>query len=103
VGELVSRASAKEIDQAFEEYAEIGGFIYQGIQQQDEINVKAFTDATGRNLSLRERQEMVDAVVKGMRWTYLGTGMTHPNFLSTVEKIKPEAKARILAMAPAFC
>ena len=103
VDELAARASAKEIDQAFEEYAEIGGFIDQGIKQQSEFNVQAFIDATGKNLSHGERQEMVDAVVKGMRWTYLGTGMTHPNFLSTVEKIKPEAKAQILAMAPAFC
>jgi hypothetical protein len=38
-----------------------------------------------------------------MRWTYLGTGMTHPNFLETVEKIKPEARKDIEAMAPSFC
>jgi hypothetical protein len=29
--------------------------------------------------------------------------MTHPNFLSTVEQIKPEAKKQIQSMAPAFC
>ena len=46
---------------------------------------------------------MSDAVLKGMRWTYLGTGMTHPNFLATVEGIKPEARQQIEAMAPAFC
>ena len=46
---------------------------------------------------------MISAVLKGMRWTYLGTGMTHPNFLGTVEKIKPEARQQIEAMAPAFC
>jgi len=28
---------------------------------------------------------MANAVLKGMRWTYLGTVMTHPNFLATVE------------------
>ena len=46
----------------------------------------------GRRLSKSEREEMTNAVLKGMRWTYLGTGMTHPNFLATVEEIKPEAK-----------
>jgi hypothetical protein len=46
---------------------------------------------------------MTAAVLKGMRWTYLGTGMTHPNFLATVEKIKPEARKQIEEMAPAFC
>lgn len=43
------------------------------------------------------------ALIKGMRWTYLGTGMTHPNFLATVEAIKPAARKQIEAMAPAFC
>ena len=103
VEELAAKASEKEIDQGFQEYGEIGGFIDDGIKQQAEFDVEAFVDASGRKLSQSERQEMADAVLRGMRWTYLGTGMTHPNFLSTVEKIKPAARAQIEAMAPAFC
>jgi hypothetical protein len=103
VEDLAAKASEKEIDQAFEEYAAIGGFIDDGIKQQTEFDVEAFINATGRKLSKHERQEMTEAVLKGMRWTYLGTGMTHPNFLATVEQIKPEAKTQIEAMAPAFC
>ena len=93
----------KEIDQAFQEYAEIGAFLDNGIKQQTEFNVESFVNATGRNLSKSEREEMTAAVLKGMRWTYLGTGMTHPNFLATVEQIKPEARKQIEEMAPAFC
>jgi hypothetical protein len=59
--------------------------------------------ATGKKFSKAERQQVSDAVVKGMRWTYLGTGMTHPNFLETVEAIKPEARVQIEQMAPMFC
>jgi hypothetical protein len=103
VEELTAKASSKEIDQGFAEYAEIGGFIDDGIKQQAEFNIEAFEAATGRILSASERRDAIDAVVKGMRWTYLGTGMTHPNFLGTVEKIKPEARAQIEMMAPAFC
>src|SRR5439155_1313635 len=65
--------------------------------------VEGFVSATSRNLSKSQREEMTAAVLKGMRWTYLGTGMTHPNFLATVEKIKPEARKQIEEMAPAFC
>jgi hypothetical protein len=103
VEELAANASAKEIDQAFQEYAEIGGFIDEGIKQQTEFDVEAFITAIGRKLTKSERKEMSEAVLKGMRWTYLGTGMTHPSFLATVEQIKPEARAQIEAMAPAFC
>jgi hypothetical protein len=100
---VVKDATPKEIDQAFEEYAEIGMFLDNGIKQQTEFDVESFVNATGRNLSKSEREGMTAAVLKGMRWTYLGTGMTHPNFLATVEQIKPEARKQIEEMAPAFC
>jgi hypothetical protein len=103
VEELARGATAKEIDQAFAEYADIGGFLDNGIKQQTEFDVESFVQATGRSLSKSEHEAMTAAVLKGMRWTYLGTGMTHPNFLATVEEIKPEARKQIEEMAPAFC
>jgi hypothetical protein len=103
VEELAGKASEEEIDRAFEEYGKIGGFIDEGIKQQAEFDTEAFVRATGRKLGKSERREMTEAVTRGMRWTYLGTGMTHPNFLSTVEQIKPEARAQVEAMAQTFC
>jgi len=103
VGEIAGNATAQEIDQAFKEYGEIGAFLDQGIQQQAEFDVGNFLQATGRELSKSERETTKQAVLKGMRWTYLGTGMTHPNFLETVESIKPEARQQIEQMAPMFC
>ncbi|MGH7875886.1 MAG: hypothetical protein ACREQO_27155 [Candidatus Binatia bacterium] len=58
VEELAANALEKEIDQAFEEYAEIGAFLDQGIQQQTEFNVESFVQATGKNLSRSEREQM---------------------------------------------
>ena len=103
VESLAEAATEKEIDQAFQEYAEIGGFLDNGIKQQAEFDIESFVQASGRNLSKSEREAMTAAVLKGMRWTYLGTGMTHPNFLTTVEQISPEGKKQIEAMAPMFC
>jgi len=103
VESVVKSASPKEIDQAFKEYAEIGAFLDNGIKQQTEFDVESFVNATGRNLSKSEREAMTATVLKGMRWTYLGTGMTHPNFLTTVGQISPEGKKQIEAMAPMFC
>jgi hypothetical protein len=103
VESVASTASQDEIDQAFQEYAAIGEFLDQGIQQQAEFDVESFVKANGRQLSKSQRDEMTAAVLKGMRWTYLGTGMTHPNFLETVQSIKPEAREQIEQMAPMFC
>lgn len=103
VEEIVAGATSKQIDDAFKEYGEIGAFLDKGIQQQTEFDVESFVQATGRKLSKSEREQMSNAVLKGMRWTYLGTGMTHPNFLDTVQSIKPEAREQIEQMAPMFC
>jgi len=103
VESMAQQATQTEIDKAFEDYADIGMFLDNGINQQAEFNAECFIRATGRNLTASERGEMTKAMIKGMRWTYLGTGMTHPNFLATVEAIKPEARKQIEAMAPAFC
>jgi hypothetical protein len=103
VEEIASEATQKEIDDAFTEYAAIGAFLDRGLQHQAEFNVESFVEATGRKLSKSESEEVSAALLKGMRWTYLGTGMTHPNFLATVEEIKPEARTQIEQMAPAFC
>jgi hypothetical protein len=103
VESVASTASDDEIDQAFQEYGAIGEFLDQGIQQQAEFDVESFVNASGRPLSKSQRDEITAAVLKGMRWTYLGTGMTHPNFLETVQSIKPEARQQIEQMAPMFC
>ena len=103
VDALAEAAIEQEIEDAFQEYADIGGFLDNGIKQQTEFDVESFVQATGRKLSKSEREAMTAAVLKGMRWTYLGTGMTHPNFLATVEEISPEGKKQIEAMAPMFC
>ena len=102
VEELAANASESEIELAFKEYGEIGAFLDQGIQRQTEFDVESFIQASGRKLSRNEREQMSQAVLKGMRWTYLGTGMTHANFLDTVQSIKPEARAQIEQMAQAF-
>jgi len=38
-----------------------------------------------------------------MRWTFLGSGMTHPEFLGTLGELSPKARARVEAVSPAFC
>jgi hypothetical protein len=103
IEEIVASSTAKEVDQAFADYADIGAFLDKGIQQQAGFNVESFIQSTGRDLSKSEQEQVHDAMLKGMRWTYLGSGMTHPNFLATAEAIKPEARTEIETMARAFC
>src|ERR1043166_2627839 len=100
VEEMAACATSKETDLAFDDYNKIVAFIEDGIQQQAEFNVVAFEQESRSKLLTNDYEQMFNTVLKAMRWTYLGSGMTHPNFLATVEKIKPAARAQIEAMAP---
>jgi hypothetical protein len=95
--------SETEIEKAVDEFLEIGGFLDEGLKQQTIFDLEAFERATGCELSVSERADFLALQHQANRWTYLGSGMTHPKFLATLEKISPAQRKRIEAVAPAFC
>jgi hypothetical protein len=91
-----------DIAKAVAEYAEIGAFIDGGLKQQTQLDLDAFQRATGRYLSSYEQKQFLDIQLQANRWTYLGSGMTHPNFLGTLEAIDPDARKQVEAMSSMF-
>jgi hypothetical protein len=91
------------IDAAVEEYLEIGGMVDGALAQQVEFDLDNLARATGRTLDAAEREAFVATQVKAQRWTYLGSGMTHPNFAGTLGELRPAAADRVATIAPAFC
>jgi hypothetical protein len=100
---LADGCSEGEIDRAVDDYLDIGGFIDAGLKQQVEFDLDAFSEATGRKLEAEEREQVTSIQLQANRWTYLGTGMTHPNFLSTLGTIRPAARVKIEEVAKNFC
>jgi hypothetical protein len=100
---LAESCDEAEIEKAVGEYLEIGMFIDAGLKQQVEFDIDAFERATGRRLTAGERERTAQAQTQANRWTYLGSGMTHPNFLATLERLRPAARERIEQVAPVFC
>ena len=84
-------------------YLAIGGFLDDGLKQQTAFDLEAFEAAVGRRLSAPERDRFMTAQHQANRWTYLGTGMTHKNFLETVGKISPAKRTMLEGVAPTFC
>jgi len=99
---LAADRTEAEIKEAIGEYAEIGAFIDGGLKQQVEFDLDAFQRTTGRQLTSDERKQFIDVQLQANRWTYLGSGMTHPSFLDTVERLDPEARKQIEGMSPIF-
>jgi P-aminobenzoate N-oxygenase AurF len=100
---LTDNRSTTEIERGIRDYAAIGGLIDGGIPQQVRFDMQALQRAAGRNLSKREEDQFRAIQTQAHRWTYLGSGMTHPQFLKTAGEISPDARTRIEEMSKAFC
>jgi hypothetical protein len=103
VDAIAAGCTEEEIRKAIDEYVEIGGFLDGGLKQQTEFDLAAFEEATGRILDAVERDEFVRVQHQANRWTYIGTGMTHPNFLETVRQLDEAGRRKLEEIAPAFC
>ncbi|MBS1790307.1 MAG: diiron oxygenase [Acidobacteria bacterium] len=104
VESLAAGCSTEEIEKAINEYLEIGGFLDGGLKMQTQFDLEAFERATNRKLTDKEREQFMIVQHQANRWTYLGSGITHPNFLATVEQLSPEARMRLeTEVAPVFC
>jgi hypothetical protein len=102
--EALAQASGEgDLRAGIEDYTKIGAFLDGGLGQQTEFDVDSFEQAIGRSLSAAEHASLLASQKQAMRWTFLGSGMTHPRFLQTVEAIAPGTRAQIEEMAPAFC
>lgn len=100
---LAAGRSEAELQKAFDEYLEIGGFLDAGLRQQTEFNLDSLQRSTGRVLTDSEREEFLTKQHQAMRWTFLGSGMTHANFQATLEKLSPSLRKRVEEVAPVFC
>jgi len=100
---LAARLTPAEIQAGFEGYLAIGGFLDTGLRQQTELDLAALERATGRTLPPEQRERFLAQQHQANRWTYLGSGMSHPSFLATLTRISPAARAQLETVAPSFC
>ncbi|MFQ3595362.1 MAG: hypothetical protein SNJ63_04565 [Sphingomonadaceae bacterium] len=100
---LAEGRSAAAIEKAIDDAFAIAGFLDAGLKTQSRFNREAFEAHTGRILEDEERAIFEEQQHQAMRWTYIGSGLTHPKFRATVARIAPDGLARFDAAAPHFC
>jgi hypothetical protein len=103
VAELAKDMPEAEIVRAVDGYLEIGAMIDDGLKQQTLFDLAALMRASGRRLGEAEHASLAEQQHQAQRWTYIGSGMSHPNFLGTVQKLSPTSAKRLTEIAPAFC
>jgi hypothetical protein len=100
IEKLAQSYSVAEIDRAVDEFFDIGQFLDRGLAQQAQFNLDALENAAGRTLPKRE--DMAAQQHAAARWTYIGSGMSHPKFLKVVNGVAPVSGLRIVEAAAAF-
>jgi hypothetical protein len=100
---LAANCSSDVIAKALDGYGQIGAMIDGGLGQQVAFDLDAFTKATGCMLGAADKAAFEQVQRQAQRWTFLGSGMTHPNFLKTVDSIMPGAATQIEKAAAGFC
>jgi hypothetical protein len=100
---LTDNHTAAEIEKGISDFSSIGALIDSGIPPQVRFDMQALQRAAGRNFNKREEDQFRAVQTQALRWTYLGSAMTHPQFLQTVSEINPDARTQIEEMSKAFC
>jgi hypothetical protein len=92
--------SEAEIDQAIDEFFEIGAFLDGGLATQAGFNLDALEKVIGRKIE--DRGALLTQQHQAARWTYIGSGMVHERFVATLESLSPRAAERIAEAATLF-
>jgi hypothetical protein len=100
---ISSGMSSVDIRAGIAGYVALGGFLDEGLKQQAAFDLAAFEAASGRKLSAEERKQFTAIQTQANRWTYIGSGMTHPKFLETVAALSTDGHRMIQEIAPNFC
>jgi hypothetical protein len=100
---LAESGTRAGLEAAIDGYLEIVDFLDGGLKAQTELNLSAFEQATGYMLDAGSRTSFLTEQHQALRRTYLGSGMTHGRFLTTIDALSPAGRARIDAITPKFC
>ncbi len=102
VQSLAEACTPEERAAAIDGYLEIGMLLDGGLMQQAAFDLEALQRATGRVLTPAETVRFLEVQEQAMRWTFLGSGMSHPAFLAVADLVHPGAAARLEGIAPQF-
>jgi hypothetical protein len=91
-----------EADTAMAEYRDIVAMLDDVLRAQVELDLETLTRVTGIRLTSLQRDQFVTLQHQASRWTFLGSGMTHPEFLSALEQIAPASRPAVEQLALTF-
>jgi hypothetical protein len=91
-----------EIAAAIDDYIAIVHYLNQGLKAQVQLDLASLERAIGRKLTAIDCDRLQQVQESSYQWAFLGSGMTHPNFVQTVRELSGDGYRRIESIAKTF-
>ncbi|MET1026826.1 MAG: hypothetical protein ABWY00_06640 [Dongiaceae bacterium] len=102
VQQIAAGCTPDEIAKAIDGYLELIAMLDGGLRQQVVLDLTAWARRTRRVLGEAQHREALGVQHQAMRWTFIGSGMSHRNFAAVIQAIHAPSLPRIEAMVPGF-
>ncbi len=102
IGELAENLAPEERETAIDEVIELGGAIDGLLAQQIGLNIEALEKVTGRTFTTAEKEEITTKTQRAWRWTFLVSGLEHPNVAKIVGALTTEGPGKIKGVVEAL-
>ena len=102
IDEVARDLGPDEREAAVDGLLELGGAVDGLLAQQVELDIDALQVATGRSFTEPERDEIRTQQQRAYRWTFLVSGLQHPNFVRIVEQLTAGGAEKIAQAATAL-
>ena len=102
MAEVAKNMSLAERETAIDEVIELGGAVDGLLAQQIGLNVDALEKVTGRTFAAAEKEEITAKTQRAWRWTFLVSGLEHPNVVRAVSELTTEGSGKIKGVAEAL-
>jgi hypothetical protein len=102
IDEVAGELTTDDREQAIDQLLELGGAVDGLLAQQIELDIDALQQASGRTFTNDERDEIRAHQRRAYRWTFLVSGLQHPNFVRIVEQLTTTGATKIATAARAL-
>jgi hypothetical protein len=102
IDEVARELSTEEREQAVDELLDLGSAIDGLLAQQIELDIEALARRTQRSFTDQETSEIRSAQQRGYRWTFLVSGLEHPQFTRIVADLTTAGSDKLRAAATAL-
>jgi hypothetical protein len=103
VERLVQQLDQSEVDAGVEDFFKLIEFLDGGLMMQVQLDLESLSRATGRTFTEVERQEIQTVQEKSYRWTFIGSGVTHTQFVETFKQFNPAQQHQLSKVAEIYC